>query len=235
MTTTTDNSTRANAAGTDKSRTIADAIRRQLADPTPVYAALGASEVVARRVEQVARQGAAFVAKVRAEDGVDASHLPRFAVGHALTVAGKLETAYGDMAERGRGVAQRVKDGRQATELLRLAFVTLNRARPGHSSPTVVVGETVTVTTEAPVPTPAPSTTEVPPTPEAVTVTETRVAETPVAQAPVTEAATVTEVPTAAAPDAVTATDAKPAPTPKARRPRKADTAAAADGVGPQA
>lgn len=132
----------------DKNRFLSDALRRQLSDPTPVYAALGASEIVVRRVGTVARQGAALAARIRADEGVDATHLPRLAVGQALTVAGKLETAYGDMAERGRGVAQRVRDGRQATELLRLAFVTLNRARPGQRSSTVVVGETVSVVRE---------------------------------------------------------------------------------------
>jgi hypothetical protein len=137
--------------------TLREEVSRQLKDPTPAYAALGASDAVARRVGEAARHGAAIAERVRRSDGVDATHLPRIAVGQALTVAGRLEEVYGEMATRGRDVVQRVRDGRQASELVRLAVVTINRARPDRddrsaaaaAAAVVVVGETVTVTREA--------------------------------------------------------------------------------------
>ena len=164
---------------------IRDELGRQIKDPKAAYAALGASDVVARRVGEAARHGAAFAERVRRTDGVDATHLPRLAVGQALTVAGRLEEAYGDMATRGRGVAQRVKDGTQASELLRLAVVTLNRARPDRSS-TVVVGETVTVTRETTAATVTPDAATV--TPDAATVTANANGKTPTGtEAPATK------------------------------------------------
>lgn len=167
---------------------IRDELGRQIKDPTAAYAALGASDVVAQRVGKAARHGAALAERVRRTDGADATHLPRLAVGQALTVAGRLEETYGHMATRGRGVAQRVKDGTQASELLRLAVVTLNRARPDRSS-AVVVGETVTVTRETTAvkvgPDTASATTDTAVTTDTATVTPDTVTVTP-------EAATAT-------------------------------------------
>jgi hypothetical protein len=124
---------------------LRDEVGRQLKDPTPAYAALGAGDVVARRVGEVARHGAVLAGRARRDGGVDATHLPRLAVGRALTLAGKVEETYGEMAVRGRAVARRARDGRPAGELVRLALLALDRARPpfGERRPTVVVGETV--------------------------------------------------------------------------------------------
>jgi hypothetical protein len=129
---------------------LRDEMGRQLADPTPAYAALGAGEVVARRVGEAARHGAALAQRVRRDGGAEAGHLPRLAVGRALTLAGKVEETYGEMAARGRDVARRARDGRSTSELVRLAVLTLDRARRAGEErrPTVVVGETVPAASE---------------------------------------------------------------------------------------
>jgi hypothetical protein len=129
---------------------LRDEMGRQLADPTPAYAALGAGEVVARRVGEAARHGAALAQRVRRDGGAEAGHLPRLAVGRALTLAGKVEETYGEMATRGRDVARRARDGRSTSELVRLAVLTLDRARRAGEErrPTVVVGETVPAASE---------------------------------------------------------------------------------------
>jgi hypothetical protein len=129
---------------------LRDEMGRQLADPTPAYAALGAGEVVARRVGEAARHGAALAQRVRRDGGAEVGHLPRLAVGRALTLAGKVEETYGEMAARGRDVARRARDGRSTSELVRLAVLTLDRARRAGEErrPTVVVGETVPAASE---------------------------------------------------------------------------------------
>jgi hypothetical protein len=133
---------------------LARQLNRQINQPTVVYAALGASDVLAHRVQDAARQGAALASRVRPQEGgLDASQLPRLAVSRALTVAGRIESAYGDLAAHGREVAERMRDGRQTSDLVRAALLAVNRVRPGGpggSPSTVVVGETVSVTTERP-------------------------------------------------------------------------------------
>lgn len=132
---------------------LREGLGTRLKDPTPAYAALGASEVVVTKVREAARQGAALASRMRSsESGVSAADLPRLAVGRALLAAGRAQEAYGDLATRGRGVAERLHDGRQPAELLRLAFVTVSRLRPasGSAGATVVVGEAVAVTTQTP-------------------------------------------------------------------------------------
>ncbi|MGF1660851.1 MAG: hypothetical protein ACFCVG_00015 [Kineosporiaceae bacterium] len=140
--------------------TLRGEVGRQLADPTPAYAALGAGDVVARRVGEAARHGAALAQRVRRDGGSDAGHLPRLAVGRALTLAGKVEEAYDGMANRGRDVARRARGGRPTSELVRLAVLALDRARRAGEErrPTVVVGETVPAQAGPDAAEPAPST-----------------------------------------------------------------------------
>ncbi|MGF1646268.1 MAG: hypothetical protein ACFCVF_05045 [Kineosporiaceae bacterium] len=201
-------------AGLDSLR---DEVGRQLADPTPAYVALGAGDAVARRVGVAARHGAALAQRVRRDGGVEAGHLPRLAVGRALTLAGKVEEAYGEMATRGRDVARRARDGHSTSELVRLAVLTLDRARGAGDErrPTVVVGETVPTPPE---PTDGPDGTAV-----------------PTAASPPAPATTDPAAPEADGGSAAEPPKAAPKPAPKAatKRATKPDTKPA--GSGPSA
>ncbi len=120
----------------------------------PVYAALGASDLIAERARQVAasatRHGSELAERARAWNNgvsVEAADVPRIAVSRALKVASQVEEAYEGLSSRGRVVADRVRDGRNASDVVRQAFATLTRQRPDSpvrpATGAVVIGETV--------------------------------------------------------------------------------------------
>jgi len=89
--------------------------RRQL-DPTPFYAVVGVTDLAVERVRH-------FDAKTAAQE------VPTRAVAVALTVAGRAEAQYEELAKRGKGLYQRVRTQQSTQELLNQAGSTLSRTK----------------------------------------------------------------------------------------------------------
>jgi heparin binding hemagglutinin HbhA len=113
---------------------MVDDLRKSVTDATPVYAVVGATELVvakAREIGEKAREvGEVAAVQVRAQvgkarDDLDvtavramAQQAPTRAVGKGLEVAARAEEVYGDLAERGAKLVERMKAHRGSHDLL---------------------------------------------------------------------------------------------------------------------
>ncbi|GAB3681804.1 hypothetical protein [Angustibacter aerolatus] len=128
--------------------TLVDDIRTSLRDTTPVYAVVGATDLAVHRARLVREQArridlAAVPARLQQRLTTTAVQVPAVAVSRTLGAAGRAEEAYGELAERGRHLVQRVQ-GQQATQdLLTQANTTLARGRAVTSTVRKVVVDTV--------------------------------------------------------------------------------------------
>jgi heparin binding hemagglutinin HbhA len=106
-----------------------DNTRRQL-DPTPFYAVVGATDLAVERVRAAAR-GAGQAQHVLSDfdPKTAAQEVPMRAVAVALTVASKAEAQYEELAQRGKGLYERVRTQQSTQDLLNQAGSTLSRTR----------------------------------------------------------------------------------------------------------
>ena len=123
---------------------IANDIRKTVTDTTPVYAVVGATDLIVERV----RHASARAQKVNAELEVQrlqerAQQLPTLAVTKALEAAGQAEQTYDDLAVRGKKLVDRIKKQKATQDLIDQGKVTLSRGKAAVTTVRKVVDDTL--------------------------------------------------------------------------------------------
>lgn len=121
-------------------------IRKTVTDTTPVYAVVGATDLVVEKV----REARVRAAQIDAEAEVArlqqrATELPTVAVTKALEVAGKAEQAYDDLAVRGKKLVDRIKKQKATQDLIAQGKVTISRGKAAVTTARKVVDDTLPV------------------------------------------------------------------------------------------
>jgi heparin binding hemagglutinin HbhA len=117
--------------------TLSD-IRKTVTDPTPVYAAVGATDLAIERVREVSVRAAAARADLdvsalqdkaakRAEKVAEqAQQIPALALSQSIEAAGKARETYTELAARGQELVKRIRSQKATKDLLAQAGSTLS-------------------------------------------------------------------------------------------------------------
>lgn len=140
-------------------------IRKNVADATPLMAVVGATDLAAERVREVAANGrhlseevekavAQFEARFEARpkqwgarmrelDVKTVQQAPVLAVHRAMEWAEGVEESYTKLAERGRGVVERARQAAPTQDFVKQGKATISRAKAAVTSARKAVDETV--------------------------------------------------------------------------------------------
>lgn len=136
-------------------------IRKNVADGTPLLAVVGATDLAAERVREVAA-GAGHLqeevekavaqlearpkqwrARMREMDVASVQQVPVLAVHRAMEWAQEVEKSYEELAERGRGVVERARHAAPTQDFLAQGQATLGRAKDAVTSARAAVDDAV--------------------------------------------------------------------------------------------
>lgn len=130
--------------------TLVNDIRKSVTDRTPVFALVGATDLVVQKVRTAREQASAQVAQLRGVDldparlRAGAQQLPVRLLNTSVDVAGKAEEAYGDLATRGERLIDRIKRQKATQDLLAQGKVTLSRGKAAVTTVRKAAGDTRT-------------------------------------------------------------------------------------------